>query len=94
MMIDKELEALKKLYPSKHNFPYYTKQERRWACRIVEFTLKKQARALEIIKNKKVNVRCIMSGWVLGKYNSYKAHIKLTEEEYELLKEVLLWVKN
>lgn len=47
-------------------------------------------KAFEIIKSKKVNVRCLMSGWNLGKYNSYKSHIKLTEEEYELLKEVFL----
>lgn len=47
-------------------------------------------KALEIIKEKKVNVNCIISGWSLGKYNSYKSHIKLTQKEYDLLKEVLL----
>ena len=51
--------------------------------------MNKQLQALEIIKKKKVNVRCLMSGWNLGKYNSYNSHIKLTEEEYELLKEIL-----
>ena len=50
----------------------------------------KELRALEIIKTKKVNIKCIISGWLLGKYNSYKAHISLTQEEYDLLKEVLL----
>ena len=50
----------------------------------------KRLTALEIIKEKKVNVRCLMSGWVLGKYNSYKSHIRLTEKEYDLLKEILL----
>lgn len=51
--------------------------------------IEKKLKALELIKNKKINVRCLMSGWHLGNYNSYKAHIRLTEEEYELLKEVL-----
>lgn len=50
----------------------------------------KELRALEIIKTKKVNIKCIISGWLLGKYNSYKAHISLTQEEYDLLKEILL----
>ena len=45
--------------------------------------------AFEIIKNKKVNVRCIMSGWNCGKYNSYKSHINLEEWEYNFLKEML-----
>ena len=30
----------------------------------------KQEQALRIIKEKRVNVRCLMSGWNLGKYNS------------------------
>ena len=46
--------------------------------------------ALEIIKKKKVNVNCIISGWSLGKYNSYKTHISLVQEEYDLLREILL----
>jgi len=50
----------------------------------------KKLKAFEIIKEKRVNVRCLMSGWKLGNYNSYKAHEKLTQEEYDLLKEVLL----
>lgn len=50
----------------------------------------KAVRALEIIKEKQVNVNCIISGWSLGKYNSYKTHISLTKDEYDLLKEVLL----
>ena len=51
---------------------------------------RKKLKALEIIKEKKVNVNCIISGWSLWKYNSYKTHINLTKEEYELLKEVLI----
>ena len=50
----------------------------------------KEYQALEIIKAKKVNVNCLMSGWDLLKYNSYKTHINLTEEEFDLLKEILL----
>lgn len=53
-------------------------------------TLEKSLKALEIIRIKKVNVNCIISGWLLGKYNSYKTHINLTQEEYDLLKEILL----
>lgn len=49
----------------------------------------KELKALEIIKEKEVNVKCIMSGWSLGKYNSYQAHISLTQEEFDLLKEAL-----
>ena len=52
--------------------------------------LEKKLKALEIIRKKRVNVRCLMSGWNLGKYNSYKAHKSLTKKEYDLLKEVLL----
>lgn len=55
-----------------------------YKCRI-----ERELKALEIIKEKKVNAKCIISGWSLGKYNSYKAHISLTEEEYNLLKETL-----
>ena len=52
--------------------------------------IEKELKAFDIIKQKQVNVKCIMSGWGLGKYNSYKSHEKLTEEEYDLLREVLL----
>ena len=52
--------------------------------------LEKIRKVLEIIKEKRVNVRCLMSGWKLGTYNSYKAHEKLTQEEYDLLKEIFL----
>lgn len=50
----------------------------------------KKFKALDIIKTKKVNVNCIISGWSLGKYNSYKTHISLTQDEFDLLKKVLL----
>lgn len=59
---------------------------RKW---MLETCFPKELKALEIIKSKRVNVRCLMSGWSLGKYNSYKTHIELTQEEYDLLKEAL-----
>lgn len=49
----------------------------------------KKIKALNVIKAKRVNVRCLMSGWNLWRYNSYKAHENLTQEEYTLLREVL-----
>ena len=45
-----------------------------------------QEQILTIIKTKRVNIRCLMANWSLGKYNSYKAHKNLTKGEYELLK--------
>lgn len=78
--MSKELEALQDL--SKLVFIYGGVKQ----YQIIEKSLK----ALEIIKEKQVNVNCIISGWSLGKYNSYKTHISLTKDEYDLLKEVLL----
>jgi hypothetical protein len=51
--------------------------------------IEKELKALEIIKERGVDVNCIISGWSLGKYNSYKTHINLTKEEFDLLKEEL-----
>lgn len=51
--------------------------------------IEKKLKVLEMIKEKKVNVKCIMSGWTLNKYNSYNSHMPLTQEEFDLLKEVL-----
>ena len=62
-------------------------------------TIKKELKAFEIIKNKKVDTDSI---WYLAKnnhkelsfYNDYlnkfKGELPLTQEEYDLLKEVLL----
>ena len=59
-------------------------------------TIKKELKALEIIKNKGVNVWLFCYGYTLTDYdNELKKYAgyyerKLTQEEYELLKEVLL----
>ena len=52
----------------------------------------KKLEALEIIKEKRVNVHLLILSNSLEKYN-YKIlpYRKLTQEEYDLLKEVLLW---
>lgn len=72
-----ELKSLKLLsYPKKNDKEYRQSVVRR-------------LQALAVVKEKRVNVRSLMSGWKLGKYNSYKAHEKLTKPEYDLLKEVL-----
>ena len=57
-------------------------------------TVKKELKALEIIKNKKVDVdyldECIRTeAFHLSAYN-FSSSQKLTQEEYDLLKEVLL----
>ena len=79
--MSKGLEALKILYPNKTNEPYYTRNERRYACSIIE----KELKALEIIKNKRVDIA------IFFEPNSSARHrIPLTQEEYNLLKEVLL----
>ena len=49
----------------------------------------KRLKALEIIKKKKVNVRFLISCKTLKEYNDVISD-HLTQEEYDLLKEVLL----
>ena len=51
--------------------------------------LKKKTKALEIIKNKKVNVKWLLNSNSYEEYNKWY-DIPLTQEEYDLLKEVLL----
>lgn len=51
--------------------------------------LKKKLKALEIIKKKEVNVRFLISCKTLEEYNCVISD-HLTQEEYDLLKEVLL----
>ena len=53
--------------------------------------VEKELKALEIIKNKKVNVIILMGCDTIEEYNKHPlTWNKLTQEEYELLKEVLL----
>jgi len=56
--------------------------------------IKKELKALEIIKKKKVNVSALLELDNLEQYNGYCAVVGdckyLTREQYDLLKEVLL----
>lgn len=53
-------------------------------------TIEKELKALEIIRNKFVMTGYILSGCPLKEYNScIKKQHQLTQEEYDLLKEVL-----
>lgn len=82
------LEALKILYPNKTYLPYYTRSEKRNACKVIERELK----ALEIIKNKIVDLEYLKC---CENYDQYKTLCsywnEITEQEYDLLKEVLEW---
>lgn len=79
--MSKELEALQDL--SKLVFIYGSVQQ----YQIIEKSLK----ALEIIKEKEVNVFIFLHSGCLESYNDMvEVNRKLTEEEYDLLKEVLL----
>ena len=84
----KGLEALKKLYPNKTYEPYYTKNERRYACMIIEQELK----ALEIIKRElMLNVKEDNGLYRLITYQSDN-HL-LRKDQYDLLKEIVKWNK-
>ena len=60
-----------------------------------DFTvIEKELKALEIIRNKKVDVLSLLCGCNFDDYNrAHEEKGKLTEEEYELLKEVLEWLR-
>ena len=75
--MSKGLEALKILYPPKTNEPYYSRNERRYACSIIE----KELKTLEII------IPIIDLEYVIDKWLALGL---ITQEEYDLLKEVLL----
>lgn len=47
--MSKGLDALKILYPLKTNEPYYTRNERRYACSIIEKELKEGQLAIDIV---------------------------------------------
>lgn len=89
--MSKGLEALKELKVSlisEGAFDYVNEE------RII--TIEKELKALEIIKNKQVNIfrfisLCIIQKMPVSIYNAvYSDEYTLTQEEYELLKEVLL----
>lgn len=59
---------------------------------ITTIDIKKKLKALEIIKKKRVDVNCFLI-YDLKRYNDFIAKnefMKLTQEQYDLLKEVLL----
>ena len=87
-MMSKGLEALKEI---KRDYKYPSQYEEE----LFE-TIEKQLKALEIIKNKQVAVdefiMCIKKADnSLEEYNAFAGSNALTKEEYELLKEVMLW---
>ena len=73
---------------------------RKW---VLETCFSKELKALEIIKNKKVNIDDLYTIWSLNNiddenclkiYNNPRTIYgkpKLTQEEYDILKEVILW---
>ena len=60
--------------------------------------LEKELKALEIIKEKRVNAAILINSESLEEYNStvgfYFLKNQLTQEEYDLLREVVLWRKQ
>ena len=93
--MSKGLEALEKLYPKTTYTPYYTRSERRAFCKEIE----KELKALEIIKEKRVNVKDFIFYQNLNGTLAEKeindlccgcGEKPLIQDEYDLLKEVLL----
>ena len=74
--MSKGLEALKRSFDS---WEYLKDYE----------TIEKELKALEIIKNKEVDIKAFNDLTNLGDYNYY-CEPELTQEEYDLLKEILL----
>lgn len=102
--MSKELEALKVWYAVKKymNLYHHMTVKENIEVKTVEGMpidiIEKSLKALEIIKEKKVNISLLLNSTCLTNYNEYvirsKASINslcelLTQEEYDLLKEVL-----
>lgn len=86
--MSKELEALERLYcAGRLDLDYVLNGKQNQDYKIIEKALK----ALEIIKNKQVNVFVLLHSGNLKIYNDIvEDNRKLTQEKYDLLKEVLL----
>lgn len=58
---------------------------------IITPSIEKKLKALEIVKNKRVDVGCLLKSKDLEDYNFFRyGKWRLTQEEYDLLKKVLL----
>ena len=89
----KGLEALYNPKQALNNIRFnYFESKRNEDANVEHFwfdTIEKELKALEIIKNKNVDVNSLRFSHELDWYNRYN-HYLLTQEEYDLLKEVLL----
>ena len=85
-----KLEGLEKIYKVARDYEEeLTKNRDYWR----DEAYKKQLKALAIIKEKRVDVGWLISCENIGQYNNVigtATHKLLTQEEYDLLKEVLL----
>lgn len=80
----KGLGALEKVRKARFMFAIDNQQ----ACDVIE----KELKALEIIKNKEINITLLKESEEIEDYNCccLLTSVELTQEEYDLLKEVLL----
>lgn len=85
--MSKSLEALKRIRQETCPATYMPDFDKDECCNIIE----KELKALEIIKEKKVNIKLLLIDKDCELYNMNYGYEDLTQEEYELLKEVLLW---
>lgn len=84
--MSKSLEALDILINSLEAYDYTAKVSYEGEY----LAIKKELKALEIIKNKLVRVRTLIHSPNLDVYNALlEKRLQLTQEEYDLLKEVL-----
>ena len=84
--MSKGLEALEKLYPKTTYMPYYTRNERRAFCKIIE----KELKVLEILKKElMIEVKEDNGLYRLVTYQSDN-HL-LRKDQYDILKEAMLW---
>ena len=89
--MSKELEALKRIR-REAGTPYFSSLYDIDMWREDFRTIEKNLKALEIIKNKHTDIHSLIISKTLGQYNNFYVGLSiqlLTQEEYDLLKEVL-----